>query len=121
MRQTRSSCVSGEDTREAEMQKGQRWVVRERTTGKWVMNADGGPPLSLELTDDLAEALRYGTRFRAEDDSSYLSQLGRDRRTSLFGMLFDVYEFDSSDRSRQVLPHLVFTPEERPERRKRKP
>lgn len=97
------------------MQNGHRWVVREKTTGKWVMNADGGPPLSLELTDDLAEALRYGTRFRAEDDSSYLSKLGRDKRTSLFGMVFEVYEFADSDRKRQVLPYKVFTPESKEE------
>ena len=92
------------------MQNGHRWVVREKTTGKWIVNVTDGSRDGIVFTDDLAEALRYGTKFRATDDASYLTSLGKDKRTSLFGMLFEVYEFDDSDRSRQVLPYLVFTP-----------
>ena len=104
------------------MQNGHRWVVREKTTGKWVKSVDG-KPIVVEYTEDLAEALRYATRFRAEDDATELSAGARDSygNKSIRGMLFEVYEFEDSDRSRQVDPHLVFTPKEMPERRKRKP
>lgn len=91
------------------MQNGHRWVVREKTTGKWVKSVDGSP-FRIELVEDLAEALRYGTRFRAEDDASYLTNLGKDKRISIHGQSFEVWEFEDSDRARQVDPHLVFTP-----------
>lgn len=118
MRQTRSSCVSGEDTREAEMQNGHRWVVREKTTGKWVKSADDISGGGAVLTDDLAEALRYGTRFRAEDDAKTLTRMANRKDDSwldIRGMLFEVYEFADSDRARQVLPYRVFTPETKEE------
>lgn len=104
------------------MQNGHRWVVREKTTGKWVKSVDG-IPIIVEYTEDLAEALRYATRFRAEDDANSITWAGRRSHpnSSLVGLLFEVYEFEDSDRSRQVDPHLVFTPKEMPERRKRKP
>lgn len=93
------------------MQNGHRWIVREKNTGKWVKAVDG-VPIVAEYTEDLAEALRYGTRFRAEDDAKTLTAAGRGKHpnVSLVGMFFEVYEFDSSDRARQVLPYLVFTP-----------
>lgn len=103
------------------MQNGHRWVVREKTTGKWIQKVTEASKDGIAFTDDLAEALRYGTRFRAEDDASYLTHYARMKKSTIPGMLFEAYEFDDSDRSRQVLPYLVFTPEERPERRKRKP
>ena len=93
------------------MQNGHRWVVREKTTGKWVRN------VSLEegvcFTEDLTDALRYGTKFRAKDDASFMTNQARRKDDSwldIRGMLFEVYEFEDSDRSRQVLPYLAFTP-----------
>ena len=91
------------------MQNGHRWVVREKATGKWVKSVDGSP-FRIELVEDLAEALRYGTRFRAEDDASYLTEQGKKKTSQLHVMFFEVYEFEDSDRARQVDPRLVFTP-----------
>lgn len=93
------------------MQNGHRWIIAEKTTRRWVRSVDG-PPVKVGFADDMSEALRYGTRFRAEDDATYLSHAARAKRggESIKGMLFEVYEFDDSDRSRQVLPYLVFTP-----------
>lgn len=92
------------------MQNGHRWVVREKTTGKWIQKVTEASKDGIVFTDDVAEALRYGTRFRAEDDSSYLTGYARQKKTTIPGMLFEVYEFADSDRARQVLPYLVFTP-----------
>ena len=91
------------------MQNGYRWVVREKTTGKWIKSADSSP-FRIELIEDLSEALRYGTKFRAEDDASYLTKQGKKKTSQLYGMLFEVYEFEDSDRPKQTDPYLVFTP-----------
>lgn len=96
------------------MQNGHRWVVREKTTGKWLRRVS--LEKGAELTDELADAMRFATRFRAEDDASFLSTQARRKDDSwmgIRGMVFEVYEFDDSDRSRQVLPYLVFTPNTR--------
>lgn len=93
------------------MQNGNRWIVREKVSGKWIKSV-GDSPFRIELVEDMAEALRYGTRFRAEDDASFLSRSARSKKgnASLRGMVFEVYEFEDSDRPRQADPHLVFTP-----------
>ena len=98
------------------MQNGHRWILREATTGKWLKSANG-PPIRIELSDDMAEALRYGTKFRAVDDANELSRSGRNSKgnPALRGMLFEVYEFDDSDRKKQVLPYKVFTPKAKEE------
>lgn len=98
------------------MQNGNRWVLRESTTGKWLKSANG-PPIRIELCDDVSEALRYGTKFRAVDDANELSRAGRNKKGNeqLRGMLFEVYEFDDSERKKQVLPYRVFTPKAKEE------
>lgn len=87
------------------MQNGYRWVVKEKTTGKWIAKVTEASRDGIVFTDDLGEALRYGTRFRAEDDAKYLSACSRSKKTTIPGMLFEVYEFDDSERPKQVVPH----------------
>lgn len=97
------------------MQNGHRWVVREKNSGKWIKGIDDSP-FKVNLIEDLAEALRYATRFRAEEDASYLTMQGKKEGRQTHGMFFEVWEFEDSDRSRQVYPYLVFTPSQKQEK-----
>lgn len=97
------------------MQNGHRWVIREASTGKWIAKVTDASKEGIVFADDLENALRYGTKFRAVDDATYLTAQSRRKKSSIPGMLFEVYEFDDSDRKKQVLPYKVFTPKAKEE------
>ena len=92
------------------MQNGYRWVIKEKNSGKWLKSVTEASIDGLTLSDSLDDALRYGAKFRATDDASYLTSSARQRESTIPGMFFEVYEFSDSDRDKQTEPYLIFSP-----------
>lgn len=93
------------------MQNGYRWVIREKNSGKWLKSVMEASIDGLTLSDNLNDALRYAAKFRATDDANYLTSSAQKKKSTITGMLFEVYEFGDSDRDKQTEPYLIFTPE----------
>ena len=98
------------------MQNGYRWIVREKNSSKWIQKVTEASKDGIVFSEDVSDALRYATRFRAEDDASYLTNCSKMKDSKIPGMFFEVYEFEDSDRSKQTDPYLVFTPSSKKEK-----
>lgn len=88
------------------MQNGYRWVIKEKNSGKWLESVTEASIDGLTLSDSLDEALRYG----AKDDASYLTSRAQQKKSTIPGMFFEVYEFSDSERDKQTRPYLIFSP-----------
>ena len=106
----RKKWLGAKDTGGIRMQNGYRWVIREKNSGKWLKSVMEASIDGLTLSDNLNDALRYAAKFRATDDANYLTSSAQKKKSTITGMLFEVYEFGDSDRDKQTEPYLVFTP-----------